>query len=162
MATIAEYLTTEYTLRVSGTGHFDLIIQWNQHFGAYAMIGTPLYQEWYKRIPHQIGEKTCYELRHANRVETKARPMTTPPFEDRAPADDRITAYDERHFVTYLRILDAAEESADWREVAGVVFGLDAAIEPDRARLVHDSHLARARWMTEQGYRHLLEKTREA
>lgn len=88
--------------------------------------------------------------------------MTTPPFEDRPPADDRITAYDERHFVTYLRILDAAEEGADWREVAGVIFGLDATIEPDHARLVHDSHLARARWMTEQGYRHLLDKTREA
>ena len=82
--------------------------------------------------------------------------MTTPPFEDRAPADDRITAYDERHFVTYLRILDAADEGADWREVASIVFGLDADAEPDRARQVHDSHLARARWMTQSGYRQLL------
>lgn len=88
--------------------------------------------------------------------------MTTPPFEDRAPAQDRITAYDERHFVTYLRILDADKEGADWREVVSVVFGLNAAVEPDRARLVHDSHLARARWMTEQGYKHLLDKSREA
>ena len=82
--------------------------------------------------------------------------MTTPPFEDRPPADDRITAYDERHFVTYLRILDAADEGADWREVASIVFGLDADAEPDRARQVHDSHLARARWMTQSGYRQLL------
>lgn len=88
--------------------------------------------------------------------------MTTPPFEDRAPADDRITAYDKRHFVTYLRILDADEEGADWREVASIVFGLDADAELDRARQVHDSHLARARWMTEHGYRHLLDKSREA
>jgi len=87
--------------------------------------------------------------------------MTTPPFEDRAPADDRITAYDERHFVTYLRILDAADEGADRREVASIVFGLDADAEPDRARQVHDSHLARARWMTEHGYKHLLDKSRE-
>jgi hypothetical protein len=33
-------------------------------------------------------------------------------------------------------------------------------IEPDddlkRAKLIHDSHLARARWMTETGYRLLL------
>lgn len=87
--------------------------------------------------------------------------MTIPPFEDRAPADDRITAYDERHFVTYLRILDAAAEGADWSEVAAVVFGLDVASEPDRARQVHDSHLARARWLTEQGYKHLLDKSRE-
>ena len=87
--------------------------------------------------------------------------MTTPPFEDRAPADDRITAYDERHFITYLRILDATEEGADWSEVAAVVFGLDAAAEPERAQQVHDSHLARARWLTEQGYKHLLDKSRE-
>ncbi|MBN8500010.1 MAG: DUF2285 domain-containing protein [Sphingomonadales bacterium] len=87
--------------------------------------------------------------------------MTIPPFEDRAPADDRITAYDERHFVTYLRILDADGEGADWREVASIVFGLDVTIEPDRARLVHDSHLDRARWITEQGYHHLFDKSRE-
>lgn len=91
-----------------------------------------------------------------------SRNYTTLTDATRAPAEDRITAYDECHFVTYLRILDAAEENTDWREVVGVVFGLDAAIEPDRARLVHDSHLARARWMTEQGYKHLLDKSREA
>ena len=87
--------------------------------------------------------------------------MTIPPFEDRAPADDLITAYDERHFVTYLRILDAAQEGADWTDVAALVFGLDAAAEPERAQQVHDSHLARARWMTERGYKHLLDKSRE-
>lgn len=86
--------------------------------------------------------------------------MTTPPFEDRAPADDRITAYDERHFITYLRLLDADEEGADWREVVSVIFSLDAEMEGNRAREVHDSHLKRARWMTEQGYRQLLEKAR--
>lgn len=86
--------------------------------------------------------------------------MTTPPFEDRAPADDRITAYDELHFVTYLRLLDAADEGADWREVASIVFGLDAEEEAEYARSVHDSHLKRARWMTEQGYRQLLERAR--
>lgn len=86
--------------------------------------------------------------------------MTTPPFEDRAPADDYITAYDERHFITYLRLLDAAKEGADWREVTGIVFGLDEKVDPDRSHSVHDSHLARARWMTENGYRLLLEKAR--
>nr|ART41064.1 L372 [uncultured bacterium] len=88
--------------------------------------------------------------------------MTTPPFDDRAPADDRITPYDERHFVTYLRILDAAKEGGDWREVVSIVFSLDATAEPDRARLVYDSHLERAHWMTSHGYRHLFDKSREA
>ena len=83
--------------------------------------------------------------------------MATPPFDDRPPQTERVNAYDERHFVTYLRLLDADEEGADWREVVLIVFGLDPAREPDRAKIVHDSHLARARWMTEKGYRHLLE-----
>lgn len=86
--------------------------------------------------------------------------MTTPPFEDRAPADDRITAYDERHFVTYLRLLDADIEGADWREAVSIVFGLEVDADPERAHAVHDSHLKRARWMTEYGYRQLLLKAR--
>lgn len=87
--------------------------------------------------------------------------MTTPPFKDRPPAHDRVTAYDERHFITYLRLLDASEERADWREVAQIVFGLDATREPDRVRIIYESHLDRARWMTTHGYRHLLDESRD-
>lgn len=86
--------------------------------------------------------------------------MTTPEFDDNAPDDANITAYDERHFVTYLRILDANDDGADWREVVLILFGLDATREPARAQNVHDSHLIRARWMTTHGYRHLLEMSR--
>ncbi len=78
-------------------------------------------------------------------------------FQDSPPLTDRVNSYDEAHFVTYLRLLDADEEGADWREVVEIVFGLDPDADPERARLIHDSHLARARWMTEKGYRHLLE-----
>jgi hypothetical protein len=60
------------------------------------------------------------------------------------------------HLVTYLRLLDADAEGADWRELASIVLSLDLAKEPERARRVWASHLARARWMTEQGYRYLL------
>ena len=83
--------------------------------------------------------------------------MTMPAFQDRPPLTERVTAYDEQHLVTYIRLLDADAEGADWREVVTIIFGLDPAREPDRAKMVHDSHLARARWMTETGYRHLLE-----
>jgi hypothetical protein len=83
--------------------------------------------------------------------------MATPPFDDRPPETERVNAYDERHFVTYLRLLDADAEGADWREVVLIVFGLDPSREPDRAKIIHNSHLARARWMTEHGYRHLLD-----
>lgn len=78
-----------------------------------------------------------------------------PPFEDRPPALDVPGPYDERHFVTYLRLLEAAKEEADWREVVQIIFGLDPELERDRAREVYDSHLARAQWMCEAGYRHL-------
>ncbi|WP_038378297.1 DNA -binding domain-containing protein [Bradyrhizobium elkanii] len=78
-------------------------------------------------------------------------------FQDQPPLTDRVNAYDEQHLAIYLRLLMAEEEGADWREVVQVIFSLDPAREPDRAKIVHDSHLARARWMTEAGYRYLLE-----
>lgn len=80
-----------------------------------------------------------------------------PPVSDLAPADQILTGYDERHAITYLRLLDADAEGADWREVARIVLNIDPAHEPDRARRAWESHLARARWMTEKGYRHLLQ-----
>ncbi|MBF0851945.1 DUF2285 domain-containing protein [Gluconobacter sp. R75690] len=66
-------------------------------------------------------------------------------------------AYDEQHLDLYLRLLIADEEGADWREVVAVLFKIDPVCEPVRARAVYDNHLARARWMTKAGYRHLLE-----
>jgi hypothetical protein len=82
--------------------------------------------------------------------------MAITAFEDRAPDASHVTEYDERHFRTYWRLLDAAGENADWCEAVRIIFGIDPEAEPDRARLVHDSHLARARWMAETGYRHYL------
>jgi len=67
-----------------------------------------------------------------------------------------LTAYDEQHVITYLRLLDADVQGADWREVARVVLHLDPEHEYDRARKTFDSHLSRAKWMMEHGYRHLL------
>jgi hypothetical protein len=57
---------------------------------------------------------------------------------------------------TYLRLLDAEEDGADWQEVARIVLHLDPERDRDRARLAFETHLARARWMTKHGYRHLL------
>ncbi len=83
--------------------------------------------------------------------------MTIPAFEDRPPDRVRVTSYDERHLATYIRLLDADAEGADWRDVVAVIFGLDPSLDPERARVVHDSHLARAGWMTEVGFQYLLE-----
>lgn len=83
--------------------------------------------------------------------------MNISDFQDRPPQSLRVTSYDERHLTTYLRLLDADAEGADWSEVVTLLFGLDPTREPDRAKIVHESHLARARWMVQIGYRHLLQ-----
>ena len=83
-------------------------------------------------------------------------PPLDPDVANVAPTDPALTGYDQEHLVTYLRLLDADTEGADWREVAQVVLHIDPDREPDRARHAFDSHLARAKWMTEHGYRHLL------
>ena len=82
--------------------------------------------------------------------------MSTNQFADHAPEVSQLTAYDESHLTAYLRLLDADDDGADWRETTAVILGVDAAAEPQRAKTMHDSHLARARWMTEVGYAHLL------
>ncbi|UEM17974.1 DUF2285 domain-containing protein [Bradyrhizobium barranii] len=75
---------------------------------------------------------------------------------DAAPTAPILTDYDEQHLVTYLRLLDAAADGSDWKEVARTVLHIDVAREPDRARRAWETHLARARWITEHGYRDLL------
>lgn len=83
-------------------------------------------------------------------------PPLDPDVANVAPTDATLTGYDQEHLVTYLRLLDASAESADWREVARIVLHIDPDREPERARYAFESHLARAKWMTEHGYRHLL------
>ena len=85
------------------------------------------------------------------------KPPLDPPVADQAPAADGLTDDDHEHLVTYLRLLDADAEGADWNEVARIVLHIDPSREPDRARRAWESHLARAKWMTTHGHRHLLE-----
>ncbi len=82
--------------------------------------------------------------------------MTQLAFEDEPPTSNVLTPYDRAHMTLYMRLLDAARDGADWRDAVRTLFGLDAGHDPQRARLVHDAHLARARWMTESGYRQLV------
>ena len=83
-------------------------------------------------------------------------PPLAPLVADAAPDGRVLTAYDEQHLVTYLRLLDADGEGADWEEIARIVLQIDPAREPARAKRAWESHLARAKWLTENGYRHLL------
>ena len=80
----------------------------------------------------------------------------TPSFQDEPPASETLTPYDREHMVLYLRLLDSARDGADWREAVQILFGLDPTSDPQRCRHIYDTHLARARWMTEHGYRQLV------
>jgi Uncharacterized conserved protein (DUF2285) len=72
---------------------------------------------------------------------------------DEAPSSGVVTDYDRGHLVTYLRLLDAAREGADWRQAARLVLRRD----PDHpaSRACWESHLRRAEWMTRTGYKDL-------
>lgn len=90
-------------------------------------------------------------------MEVSIMPMPKPPrIADTAPSDPHVTAYDHAHIATYLRLLDAAAEGAAWDEVCHIVLGIDPTVAQHRARQTYDSHLARARWLSESGYRDLL------
>lgn len=84
------------------------------------------------------------------------KPPRDPDVADVAPTDAVLTVYDEEHIFTYLRMLDADKEGADWHEVTKIVLHIDPETDPERARRAFDTHLTRAKWMTDSGYRHLL------
>jgi hypothetical protein len=86
----------------------------------------------------------------------KCMPPLNPDAADLAPDGPVLTDYDEEHAVTYVGMLDADAEGADWREVSRIVLRMDPKQEPDRARRAFDSHLARAKWVARHGYRELL------
>ena len=88
----------------------------------------------------------------------RVTPELDPDVDDEAPNGPDITLYDERHFVTYLRLLDAEADGADWKVVARVVLHRDTVADRARSKRCWRSHLVRARWMAKQGYRRLLEQ----
>jgi hypothetical protein len=83
---------------------------------------------------------------------------TNPEIANDVPWSEHVTEYDERHFIVYVRLLDASADGATNEEMSRIVLGIDPVSEPDRARRALDSHLRRARWMTERGYRDLLSR----
>jgi Uncharacterized conserved protein (DUF2285) len=82
--------------------------------------------------------------------------MSNTELQDQPPPSDALTDYDRAHLKLYMRLLDAAAAGADWQEAAPVLFGIDLEVESGRAEAVYKSHLARAKWMTDHGYRQLL------
>ncbi|KQT62094.1 MULTISPECIES: DUF2285 domain-containing protein [unclassified Aureimonas] len=82
--------------------------------------------------------------------------MTVEDFSDDPPQGEHLTGYDREHVRLYCRLLDSVADGADWREAVAVLFGIDPDTQSERALQVYHAHLARARWMTHTGYKHLL------
>ena len=84
------------------------------------------------------------------------RHKSAPLVDASAPTSPNVTAYDERRFPLYIRLLDANTAGAPWENVADTVLGLDIQADSIAAHHTWQSHLDRAKWMTEVGYRDLL------
>ena len=74
---------------------------------------------------------------------------------DVAPTENGVTDYDRLHLVTYLRLLDATAAGVHPDDIVRQVLQIDPLREPARARQALETHLARARWMSREGYRYL-------
>ncbi len=85
-----------------------------------------------------------------------AATMNETAIREEAPTGPQVTEYDRIHAPRYLRLLDAERAGADWEEAAQIILGLDPKANPVDAKQTFDSHLARAHWMMESGYKSLL------
>jgi hypothetical protein len=89
-------------------------------------------------------------------------PPLDPHCADAAPDGPALTSYDEEHAITYIRMLAADADGADWRDVARVVLHIDPDENATRARCAYESHLARTKWVAKHGYRLLLRQREES
>ena len=83
------------------------------------------------------------------------KPRIDAPILDQAPTEDKLTDYDRLHLITYIRLVDADADGMPWEEASHSILHIDPETEPERAKCSHQSHLARAQWMTRVGYRHI-------
>lgn len=84
------------------------------------------------------------------------KPRIDAPVADEPPLSDTLTPYDELHLIHYIILLDADRDGIPWQDAAREALHLDPEVEPGRAWRAYETHLARAKWMTQVGYRHLL------
>ncbi len=88
------------------------------------------------------------------------RPRLDAPIADQPPDQDHLTDYDELHVIHYVILLDAERDGIAWEDVAREVLLINPAQEPARARRAYDTHLARAKWMANSGWRQMLRTDR--
>ena len=52
-------------------------------------------------------------------------PPVDPPVADLAPNTEGLTTYDQEHLVTYLRLLDAEADGANWTDAAQIILKIE-------------------------------------
>ena len=77
-------------------------------------------------------------------------------FHDEAPSGAALTSYDRDNMTLYMRLLDAERSGAQWEDIIKTLFDLDPESDEPRYRHMYETHLARAKWMSEHGYKGLL------
>ena len=84
------------------------------------------------------------------------RPRFDAPVADEPPASDQLTDYDTLHVIHYVILLDAERDQVAWEDVAREALLIDPAYDPVRARHAYETHLARAKWMANSGWKQML------
>ena len=82
-------------------------------------------------------------------------------IEAEAPSDCPLTLYDRKHFLTYARLIDAANEGVEWKLAVSSILQRDVVGDPDAAKFCYDSHMARARWIASEGLKGILKGTKD-
>jgi hypothetical protein len=78
---------------------------------------------------------------------------------DPLPWSQQITQYDEEHFVTYLRLLDAEAAGLSEGDMCRTILELDPIRYPEKSSRILRDHMRRAKWMTKRGYKVLLQQS---
>jgi hypothetical protein len=79
------------------------------------------------------------------------------PTADMAPTDATVTDYDQAHFLTYARVLDAERDGLDWETGLTTILHRDFGDDVTMSKRCWDSHVERANWIVGDGLAALLE-----
>ena len=72
-----------------------------------------------------------------------------------APSGDLVTDYDRAHFQLYIRLLDARSAGASSDDMCRFILEIDPTTDPESAHKLLKSHLERADWMSNVGFRQI-------
>lgn len=70
---------------------------------------------------------------------------------DLAPTDASVTEYDQAHFLTYARVLDADRNGLDWATGLKTILYRDFGDDFHAGKSCWDSHVSRAEWIVGDG-----------